>query len=445
VLPDLPQWIRELPDTRQAGKCDYAAELIHWCGLTLLMGSSGSRDQYNLDRDKPATAANVAALSGLSFEKLPDGDTVNYLLEQIPAAAGLGQLPGKMVHRLLRSRVLDDQRLWDEMFMIAVDATEQFSSSERHCEHCLVQKLSNGTTRYFHSVLQAMLVTRGGMVLPVASVPIGNTSAVYDKQDCELKAFPRLVEQLHRRFPQLRICLLMDCLYFSQDVMTLCRTCGWDWIITFKEGKTPALWKSAQAVIQDKNVLEHVPDKKTHQQFRWCHNLRHGEAKHQFHAIFCRETRTGTKGKMTVTQFAWGTSIRPDRNNVIELANHGGRPRWKIENEGFKTLKHDICGLDHGYGTKKEALMNWHHLIEVTFIILQLVEHSDILTKLPPPPAAGRIRRSTKPLRPILRLYSTFKNFHESLRFTFLSLRLKLSQIAAFPAFQFRLCSAASG
>ena len=445
MLPDLPRWIRELPDTRQARKCEYPAELIHWAGLALLLGGSGSRDQYDLDRTRPAMMANVAALAGLEVGTLPDGDTVNYLFEQIPAAEGLGQLPGQMVHRLLRNRVLDDQRLWNEMFLIAVDATEQFSSSERHCEHCLVQKLADGTTRYFHAVLQAMLVTRGGMVLPVMSVPIRNESAVYDKQNCELKTFPVLAAALHRRFPQQRLCLLMDALYFSQDVMTLCRDNCWDWIITFKEGKVPALWKRAQDTLSDKNVLEHSPAKRVYQQFRWCHNLVHGDEKHRLHAIFCRETRTDTSGGTTVTRFAWGTSLRPDRANVIELANHGGRPRWKIENEGFNTLKNDICGLDHGYGTRKEALMNWHHLIEVAFLLLQLVEHSDILTKLPPPPEAARIRRSTKPLRPVLRLYSTLRNFRANLRMAFLYLRLDLSRLATFPAFQFRLCPADSG
>jgi hypothetical protein len=428
-----------MSDPRQTAKCGYAAVLQLWAGLTVLLGRCGSRAQYDVDRFKPALIANVTTLAGIPGNHLPDGDTINYLMERMPAAGGLGQLPGKMVNRLLRSRVLDDQRLWDDWFMMAVDATEQFSSFQRHCDQCLVQELSDGTKRYFHVVLEVMLITRSGLVLPVLSVPVRNESATYDKQDCELKAFYRMAPELHRRFPQLRICLLLDSLYFAQEVMDICAAHQWEWIITFKEGKTPALWQKAQAALKPAHRLEHQPERNTEQQFRWAHNLIHGEQRHRFHAILCSETTRSETGIVTVKNFAWGSSLRPDRNNVTELANHGGRARWKIENEGFNTLKNSIFGLEHGYGTIHEALMNWHHLIEVAFILLQLVEHSDILSKLPPPPEAGRIRRSRKPRRPVLALYNTLENFRQSLRHAFLYLRLAMDQVLAFPPFQFRL------
>ena len=407
----------------------------------MLLGGCGSRAQYDVDRLKPALIANVKTLAGVGAEALPDGDTVNYLLERMPAAGGLGQLPGRMVHRLLRSRVLDDQRLWNDWFMIAVDATEQFSSSQRHCDQCLVQERSDGTQRYFHIVLEAMLIARNGLVLPLLSVPVRNESAGYEKQDCELKAFYRMAPELHRRFPQLRLCLLLDSLYFCQEVMDICSEYQWEWIITFKEGKTPALWKSAQAALAPTHCLERQPNESTQQRFRWGHNLIHGEQRHRFHVVFCRETTRSEAGILTVTNFGWGTSLRPDRNNVVELGNHGGRARWKIENEGFNTLKNSIFGLEHGYGTIHEALMNWHHLIEVAFILLQLVEHSDIIGKLPPPPEAARARRSKKPLRLILARYKTLKNFRETLRHAFLYLRLIMDQVLAFPPFQFRLAA----
>ncbi|QEC72383.1 hypothetical protein FSB73_12560 [Arachidicoccus ginsenosidivorans] len=41
----------------------------------------------------------------------------------------------------------------------------------------------------------------------------------YDKQDCELAAFSRLADQLHKLFPRLPICLHLDGLYANATVM----------------------------------------------------------------------------------------------------------------------------------------------------------------------------------------------------------------------------------
>ena len=58
----------------------------------------------------------------------------------------------------------------------------------------------------------------------------------FDKQDCELKAFPRLVAKLRKLFPRTPLCLLLDGLYANQNVIRLIEQNFWKYIITFKEG-----------------------------------------------------------------------------------------------------------------------------------------------------------------------------------------------------------------
>jgi hypothetical protein len=78
---------------------------------------------------------------------------------------------------------------------------------ERHCEYCLTKKLKNGTTLYYHPVLEAKLVTSNGFAISIMTEFIENRDPEATKQDCELKAFYRLADRLKARFPRLAICL----------------------------------------------------------------------------------------------------------------------------------------------------------------------------------------------------------------------------------------------
>jgi hypothetical protein len=43
------------------------------------------------------------------------------------------------------------------------------------------------------------------------------------------------------------------------------------------------------------------------------------------------------------------TDIVIDENNVTQLVK-GGRTRWKVENEGFNTLKNQGYHIEHNFG-----------------------------------------------------------------------------------------------
>jgi hypothetical protein len=126
-------------------------------------------------------------------------------------------------------------------FPVAVDGTGFLSFHQQHCPHCLVHRHETHTV-YLHPVLEAKLVDPRGLALSIATEFIENptppatpatplptpvkstqeampTLTTYEtvKQDCELKAFARLAEQLKAQFPQTPFCLGGDSL---QDYAT---------------------------------------------------------------------------------------------------------------------------------------------------------------------------------------------------------------------------------
>lgn len=95
-------------------------------------------------------------------------------------------------------------------FPLTFDGTGHLVFKDKHCEHCLVKKKDGKVLYYYHNVLEAKLVTENGLALSIGTEFIENSDEGASKQDCELRAFYRLAENLKKDFPQLSICLLLD-------------------------------------------------------------------------------------------------------------------------------------------------------------------------------------------------------------------------------------------
>lgn len=325
---------------------------------------SGSRRQYRRDAASNDFVYNLSLLCQQPLDSAPHGDSLVYYLKDLPPAE-LEKLPPKLVRRLIRMKALYPYRLY-EHFLIAVDGTGQLFFRERHCPNCLTQT-RNGQTLYFHHVLEAKLVTRNGLALSVATEFIENFDPEATKQDCEMKAFYRLAEKLKRYFPQLKICLLLDALYAAQQVFDLCQSYHWQFMVTFKRGSMPALFEEYEALrkLCPENRLTLTVDGEL-QRLAWVEDLEHGN--HRLQALECDVTAPDEHH-----HFVWLTSFKVDANKAFTLANHGGRLRWKIENEGFNTQKNGGFALEHTYCKDETALKNFYLILQIAHIFNQLM------------------------------------------------------------------------
>jgi hypothetical protein len=114
------------------------------------------------------------------------------------------------------------------------------------------------------------------MRFSIASVFIENEE-VYDKQDCELKAFYRLAKILKDLYPKLPMCLLFDRLYPNQNVLNICQKNGWGYYIVLKSGNCSKLYSNAMGQIR-KNPelsLDHQVETRLYQNISWTENLKY--------------------------------------------------------------------------------------------------------------------------------------------------------------------------
>jgi len=331
----------------------------------------GSRRQLRLESESPTFVANLNAVAQTSVEVAPHDDTLVYYLEPLPPEP-FEELPAAVAERLIRMKALDRWRLFGA-FLVAVDGTGQLFFRKRHCAHCLTRKAPSGETLYFHHVLEAKLVTANGFAFSLATVFIENSDPGASKQDCELKAFVRLAEKLHARYPRLPLILLLDALYANQGVFTLCQRHQWHFIVTFKEGSLPALFAEYQTLrdLEPRNRTERC-DGDILQKFASVPDLEYEGQ--QLCGFECRETRPDGKH-----YFAWLTDIPLDARSVIPAANQGGRLRWKIENEGFNTQKNSGYRLEHAYSANENAVKSFYFLLQVAHAINQLLTKGSLL------------------------------------------------------------------
>jgi len=280
----------------------------------------------------------------------------------------------KMIARLLRMKCLSPYRLMNIYYMIAVDGTGHLAFSHRHCPYCLTKEKDGKIIYYYHNVLEAKIVTEAGLALSCETEFIEN-NGLDAKQDCELKAFYRMLKRLKKKFPQLKICILLDSLYAADPVIELIEGYGWKYIITFKEGSMPDTYAEFEnlknlcsknnALVEDENVIKH---------FRWVNNINYRSF--PFDVLELKEFNSSSDKKYT--KFVWLTNISINSSNFNIIAK-GGRLRWKIENEGFNIQKNRGYNLEHPYSQNEISMKNFYLLLQIAHILSQLIEKGSLL------------------------------------------------------------------
>jgi hypothetical protein len=417
-FPQLNAWLDHLPDTRVPEACTYSTRFLAWWGIALYLFQLGSRRQldYDLRDGGPRVLANLNRLAEAEQTTLPVHDTLDHFVGHVKQA-GWERLRTQCVQRLLRMKALDAARLLGRPVLL-IDATGLLCFHRRHCPHCLMQRHGKQTL-YLHHVLEAKLLGPAGVVVSLGSEFIDNTdagdgtdqSAEEVKQDCELKALHRLLPRIKQAYPQLPFVLALDNLYACGPVFALTQQLRWSYVVTFKEGRTPALWREFQALLPacPENSLQRTWGDGRVQEFRWVNQLDYQDSAGRSwkpNALECTETTTdGDK-----QYFAWLTALPVGRKTVEEIAQKGGRYRWKVENEGFNRQKNSGLNLEHVYSIDPEKWKAYYVLLQIAFILVQLLERGSLLRRL-----------AEEMGRPVWKLFGSLKNVArrllESVRF----------------------------
>lgn len=279
----------------------------------------------------------------------------------------------RIIAQLQRSKVLEAYRFFDDYLLISIDGTGYFSSHEVHCESCCVKHHRDSSVTYYHQMLAAVVVhPTVRTVLPLIIEPIVKHDGM-SKNDCEHNALKRLLVNLRRAHPHLKLLVTLDGLYADGVIIQLLQEFDIRFIITAKPADLKYLYefysaaKKATLCQQEKNV--------THT-YQWVNQLPLNDT-HRTREVnlLCYEESIEKKRNQIQQRFSWITDLTLTATTV-PLIRKGGRARWKVENETFNTLKNQGYQFEHNFGHgKKQLSVVLAYLMFIAFLIDQIQEY----------------------------------------------------------------------
>ena len=107
--------------------------------------------------------------------------------------------------------------------------------------NCLTRKSKDGKISYYKYVLECKLVV-GSIVISLDSEFIEN-----EKQDCEVKAFKRMITRIKKNYPKYNFIITGDGLYATTPIINICKKYHWFYIFNLK----PERLKSINEMFED--------------------------------------------------------------------------------------------------------------------------------------------------------------------------------------------------
>lgn len=372
-----------IQDPRDQQRITYPLPCVVYTGILMFLCHLGARRQVHLLLNNEEAARKYGSL--FKVDSVPHGDTLDYLYSRLDEQQ-VQEVVCRMIDRLIRGKLFYSCRLLDRYFPVVIDGTGRLTFQQEHCEHCIRRK-SSGKELFYHPVLEAKLVV-GPFVFSLMTEFIENPTKEVETQDCELAAFYRMAPRLKKRFPRLPICLVADALYACGPVFSICQTNHWKFLTTLKDqclpqinGEFEGLWR-----LQRENKLTATAGKNQErpQSFRWVNNITYTDdsrRQHQLNVLECVESKDQGNHH---TKFKWVSNLSTSNKNCFEIANSGGRVRWKIENEGFNVQKNGGFGLEHPYSENLVASKVFYYLLQIAHMLMQLVERGSFFQKVFP-------------------------------------------------------------
>jgi hypothetical protein len=260
-----------------------------------------------------------------------------------------------VLRQLQRGKALEAMVFLDNGYLLALDGTGYFSSKTIHCASCLHKVHRNGSATYWHQMVGAAIVHPDfRAVIPLMPEPIVNQDGT-EKNDCERNAAKRFLAKLRQDHPHLKCIVTEDSLSSTAPPIETLPAHGLHDLLGVKEGDHAYLFAQAQAAEQAGRVTYEERDDRAAglvHRFRFGNDVPLNASNADVRGNFLEY---GEIGAHKVQHVSWVTDLRVSKRNVYHLMR-GGRARWKIANEPFKTLKNPGYNFEHNYGHGQQHL-----------------------------------------------------------------------------------------
>lgn len=367
--------VLKIPDTRITERTRYSLTDIYLSAFALFFFQDPSLLEFQRRCQQQLQINNLLTVFGV--DAIPSDTQLRNMIDEHENGP-IREVFRQYFYRLQRGKQLESYRFLENSYLVVIDGSEYFTSESISCKKCLRKSNKNGEIiRYYHQILQGTLVHPDKReVIPLAPEFIRNEDGT-EKQDCELNAGKRLVHTIKKDHPHLPIVIVGDSLYSNTPFLRELKDCGFSYLLVAKPKDHKSLYKDIAGMrdgglldtytVKDKNGREYV--------YEWINGVDLTVRPASPQVNYCSLT-IRRNGKVTFTN-GWITDIDITQEN-IEAVVQAARARWKIENEGFNTLKNHGYHLEHNFGHGTNNLSETFFLLNLlAFFFHQIFQLSD--------------------------------------------------------------------
>ena len=367
--------LRQIEDARQQGKVYYPLHDCAMSAFSMMFFQDPSVLEFQRRIQESINSNNLKTM--FNVESIPKDTQLRDVFDQCPLDP-LEKVFADFFYHLQRNKHLEAYQFINGMYLMPVDGSQYFSSEKISCPSCLTTTSKKGVVRYHHSILQAVIVHPDNkQVIPLAPEAIQNTDGT-EKQDCEINAGKRLIKKIRKTHPKLKIIVGGDDLFSNQPFINELKAAGMSFILVAKPSSHKILfeWFTELKQLDGASHLQFTDLKGRQHFYEWVNEIPLNGTKNADQVNFFHYQLID-KGKITYRN-SWVTDIVIDENNVAQLVK-GGRARWKVENEGFNTLKNQGYHIEHNFGHGHQNLsMTFFILNLLAFFVHQILELTDL-------------------------------------------------------------------
>ena len=194
------------------------------------------------------------------------------------------------------------------------------------------------------------------------------------KQDCEINASKRLLERFRKEYPRLPVRIIADSLYPSKELIEICDRLKLEYIFVLQDKKIPTITREFLNLVSmpegNREIME--TDKKI-KLTMWVNDIDYKGKKGNIIRQITKDKKTGQE-----SVWMWMTNREITKKNVYKII-YCAKTRDYIENQGFREQKVTSgIDLEHVYSKNVKAIKVIYTIIQITHLILQIMEHSDI-------------------------------------------------------------------
>jgi len=302
--------------------------------------------------DKERAEGNLETIYGI--ERVPCDTLMREILDPV-SPESLRPVFKSVFRQLQRGKALEPMAFLEGHYLLALDGTGYFSSTQIHCASCLHKVHRNGSITYYHQMLGAAIIHPDVReVIPLMPEPIVKHDGT-DKNDCERNAAKRFVAKLRQDHPHLKFIVTEDGLSSNAPHIATLHDHDLHSILGVKEGDHAFLFTQVQAAEHAGRVTHYERHDRAAglvHRFRFVNDVPLNASNMDVRVNFIAYWEIGAD---KVQHFSWVTDLRVSKRNVFHLMR-GGRARWKMENETFNTLKNQGYNFEHNYGHGQQNL-----------------------------------------------------------------------------------------